>query len=181
MNFLGIIGSLRKDSYNRMLFKAFGQVLPEGVNLNEAEIADLPLYNQDLEDDFPKSADKLKKAIEQADGIIFFTPEFNRTIPAPLKNAVDWFSRPYGKNSIAGKPVLVLGATVGNIGTALSQYNLKQALLYLDARVLGQPEFYLSAAQEKFSADGELTDEATKERLKKAIDTFVDFVKSNRS
>ncbi|TSC61102.1 MAG: NADPH-dependent FMN reductase [Parcubacteria group bacterium Gr01-1014_107] len=174
-SFIAIIGSLRKGSYNRMLYEAAKKLLPEKIDFKEIPIKNLPLYNQDLEENFPKEARELKDSVKKADGIIFFTPEFNRTIPAPLKNAIDWISRPYGKNSIAGKPVYVMGATVGGVGTALSQYNLKQALLYLDANILGQPEFYLSMAGQKFNTNGELTDELTKNHLKQAMERFVSY------
>ena len=175
MNFIGIIGSLRKDSLNRKVMNAASSLMPSGSTLEIVEIGDLPLFNQDLEAAFPAAALALKEKILKCDGVIFATPEYNRTIPAPLANAVDWISRPYGQNSFAGKPALVMSASVGAIGGALSNYALKQSLLHLNMRVLGQPEIFVGTAQSKFDASGQLTDATTKEMLTKALQIFADF------
>ena len=173
MNILGFVGSLRQGSYNKMLMQAFMGSLPAEARMEIAEIGNLPLYNTDLEADFPKEASKLKAKIKAADAIIISTPEFNRSISGVLKNALDWTSRPYGDNAWAGKRVLVVGASTGAIGTALGQYHLKQILLYLDARVLGQPEFYCGMAKSKFDANGKLIDEPTKEHITKALSALL--------
>lgn len=171
--FIAISGSLRKDSYNTHLLKAAQEVAGEGVHIEIFDISPLPFYSQDMEAPFPKDAQILKDKIESSDGVIFATPEYNRSIPGVLKNAIDWASRPWGKNSFTGKPVLILGASVASTSTALAQYHLKQVMNYLNAKVIGQPEFYMGPAQEKFDATGKLTDEHTKESLKKALDVLI--------
>lgn len=171
---VGIVGSLREGSYNRGLMNAFVAQAPEGAVITVAEIGDLPLYNQDLEQSaFPEAAQALKKQIEEADAIIIATPEYNRSVPGALKNAIDWASRPYGENSFDGKPVLVVGASVGPIAAALAQYHLKQIMLYLNARVIGQPEFYLGHAGDKFDAAGNLTDVDTKGYVDRALQALI--------
>src|SRR3989344_9169656 len=129
MKILGIVGSLRKNSFNRSLMNAFLAQKPEAVTMEIADISTLPFYNEDSESSFPESAQTLKTQIENADVVIIATPEYNRSVPGVLKNAIDWASRPYGKNSFSGKQVLVVGASVGPIGTALAQYDLNKMLL----------------------------------------------------
>lgn len=170
--FIAISGSLRNGSFNTNLLQAAIELAPEGVEIKMMEIGSLPMYNQDLEAAFPQEAQMLKDAIEGADGVIFATPEYNRSIPSVLKNAIDWASRPWGQNSFAKKPVLILGASVGPIGTAVAQNHLKTIMNYLDTHVVGQPEFYMGTAQDKFDATGKLTDESSREQLKKALETL---------
>jgi chromate reductase len=166
---IAVSGSLRKDSFNTRLLQEVVKFAPEGMEIEIFDIGGLPLYDQDLEQAFPVEVQKLKDAIKRADGIIIATPEHNRSIPSALKNAIDWASRPWGQNSFPGKSVLVIGASVGPIATAVAQQHLKQIMLYLDAHVIGQPEFYLGNVQDKFNDKGELTDEATKEHIQKAL------------
>ncbi len=174
---LGIVGSLRKESFNRKLMNAFQGQTPEGVTIEVTEIRDLPFFDQDIEQSaFPEVANAFKAKIEAADAIIIATPEYNRNIPGVLKNAIDWASRPYGKNSFDGKPVLVIGTSTGHIAAALSQYSLKQTMLYLNARLVGQPEFFLGMAGEKFDDSGALTDEKTKEHIDAAIAALLKLV-----
>ena len=168
-NLVAISGSFRKDSFNTNLLKAFKENAPEGMTIELLDYTDVPLYSQDDEAAFPAVVQAHKEKIQNADGIIISTPEYNRGIPGVLKNFIDYTSRPWGHNSWPGKHVLVTGASTGPIAAALAQYALKQVLTYLDARVVGQPEFYLGTAGEKFSADGTLTDEATKEYIVKAL------------
>jgi chromate reductase len=168
MNIVALSGSLRKDSFNTALLRALQALAPEGMQIEIVEIGNLPLYSQDEETAFPAVAQALKDKIETADGIIIATPEYNRSIPGVLKNAIDWASRPWGQNSFAGKPVLTMGVSVGKIGTAVAQSHLRQIMVYLDTKVIGQPEFYLGPAQELFG-EGGLTDEPTKELLAKAL------------
>ncbi len=168
-NIIGIVGSLRKDSYNRALMNAFVNQAPEGTNISIVEIDNLPFYDQDLEAEFPAEAKALKDKIEAADAIIVATPEYNRSFSSVLKNAIDWSSRPWGQNSFVGKPVLVVGASVGPIAAALAQADLKKVLLYLDAKVVGQPEFFLGLAGDKFDQSGNLTDEDTKSHIDSAL------------
>lgn len=168
MKVLGIIGSLRKNSFNRSLMNAFVAQKPEGATMELADIGTLPHYSEDLETDFPTSAQVLKSQIESADLIIIGTPEYNRSISGVLKNAIDWVSRPYGKNSFSGKKVLVVSASVGPVGGALAHYDLTKILLHLNATVFGQPEFFVGMAGTKFNAEGNLTDEKTKEYITSA-------------
>lgn len=166
---LVISGSLRAQSFNSSLARAAGDMVPEGVHVEYADISLLPLYNADLEGNFPAPAQVLKDQIESADGIIFVTPEYNRSIPGVLKNAIDWASRPWGKNSFARKHILVMGASNGPIGTAVAQQDLKKIMLHLDAQVMGQPELFVGVAQEKFNEQGELIDDKTKTRIAEGV------------
>lgn len=172
MNIVAISGSIRKDSFNTAVLRALQGLAPEGMQIEIAEIGNLPLYNSDDETAFPAAAQTLKDKIEAADGVIIATPEYNRSISGVLKNAIDWASRPWGKNSFAGKKVLTLGISVGKIGTAVAQSHLRQIMVYLDAHVIGQPELYLGPASELFDEEGNLTDAATKENLTKALETL---------
>ncbi len=170
MTILAISGSLRKSSYNTALALSLSELVPEGMAVTVADIAGIPLYNGDIEAAaFPPPAQAFKDAILAADAIVIATPEYNRSVPGVLKNAIDWASRPYGKNAFARKPVLVTGVSTGKIGTAIAQNHLRGILLYLDAQVLGQPELYLGPAKEIFDEEGNLADEPTRERLREAL------------
>lgn len=171
-----ISGSLRAKSFNTYLAQSLKKLVPEEVHIEYADISTLPLFNQDLETALPESATTLKQHIESADGVVLVTPEYNRSIPGVLKNAIDWASRPWGKNSFAGKPVLIMGASTGSIATAIAQQDLKKVMLYLDAKVIGQPEVYVGTAQDKFNEAGELVDEHTQDILKKAISTLMTWI-----
>ena len=176
-NIIGIVGSFRKESFNRKLMNAFIERVPEGAVLEVAEIRDLPFFDEDVEQSaFPEVANAFKAKIEAAHAVIIAAPEYNRNIPGVLKNAIDWASRPYGKNSFDRKAVLVIGASTGNIAAALSQYSLKQTMLYLNARLVGQPEFFLGVAAEKFDDTGALTDEQTKEHIDAAFAALLKLV-----
>lgn len=172
MNIVAISGSLRKDSFNTKLLHAMQELLPEDISLDVVSIGELPLYDGDLEEAFPKEAQALKDAISGADALVIATPEYNRSMSGVLKNAIDWASRPYGKNSFAGKPVLVAGVSSGKIGTAVAQSHLKQVLVYLDAHMVGQPELYLGPAEDIFNDDGTLVD-SMKERVKGALEALI--------
>ncbi|NQV92875.1 NAD(P)H-dependent oxidoreductase [Candidatus Kaiserbacteria bacterium] len=159
---IGIVGSLREKSINRGLMNAFKDSAPEGVELEIAQIDNLPLYSEDLDKNYPESALQLKSIIESADALIIATPEYNRSVSGVLKNAIDVASRPAKSNSFDGKPVLVISASPGGAGGAMAQYHLKQTLLHLNMTVIGQPEFWVGGAGDKFNEDGALTDENTK-------------------
>ena len=165
-----------------LVLEAVKELVPAGTTVEIVDIGSLPMFNQDVEASaFPADAQVLKDKIKAADGVLIATPEYNRSIPGVLKNAIDWTSRPYGQSAWTGKPVLTMGATGGTIGTALAQGHLKNILLYLDARVMGQPELYLTGITEKVNANGKLTDQNTREYLAKALTAFVGFVeKANR-
>lgn len=173
LKFIAFAGSIRKESYNRKLLKAAQELAPKNVEIEILDIADLPHFDEDLEKDFPEVAQNLKKRIEQTDGVLISTPEYNRSIPGVFKNAIDWSSRPFGKNSWAGKPVYVMGASIGGLSTAIAQSHLKHTLLYLDAHVLGQPELYMGNCTDKFDENGKLIHEGTRELLEKALQDFV--------
>ena len=177
MNIIALSGSLRKHSFNTSLLRAMQALAPEGAKIEIADIGHLPLYDQDAEAAFPAPAQELKEKIEAADAVIIATPEYNRSIPGVLKNAIDWASRPWGKNSFAGKPVLTVGASVGKIGTAVAQSHLRQIMVYLDAQVVGQPEVYLGPAQEIFDAEGNVIDAGTRDLLAKALITLIESAK----
>ena len=172
LKLVGFVGSLRASSINRMLMNALVELAPQaGLEIAVLEIGDVPHFNADLEAAMPAPAAALKKAVSESDGVVFVTPEYNRAMPGVLKNALDWLSRPYGQNSLAGKPVLVTGATSGGIGTSLAQYQLKQVLLYLDAHLMGQPELHIGGADKRFT-EGKLTDEKTEQFLLDALQKF---------
>ncbi len=173
-NILAFVGSLRKGSFNKGLMRAVVAAAPAEMKVTTIDFSWLPMFNQDMEAQFPAEIAELKNKIKAADGIIIATPEYNRSVPGFLKNMIDWTSRPYGDNAWAGKPVVVTGAG-GQISTALAQYHLKQIMLYLDARVLGQPELYVSASG-KFDESGNLTDEKTKEYIGRLWATFTKFI-----
>ncbi|MFZ1075772.1 MAG: NADPH-dependent FMN reductase [Minisyncoccia bacterium] len=172
MNIVAISGSLRKDSFNTAILRALQKIAPAGVRITIEDIQGIPFYNQDTESPFPASAQALKDKIAAADAVVIATPEYNRSIPGVLKNTIDWMSRPYGQNSFAGKPVLVLGVSVGKIGTAVAQSHLRQVLSHLDANLVGQPELYLGPASELFDEKGNLTHMPTKELLAKGLEVL---------
>jgi NAD(P)H-dependent FMN reductase len=171
MNIIALSGSLREKSFNTALLHAFQKLAPSDMQIEIADIGVLPLFNQDNEQEtnFPPEAQALKDKVLAADGIIIATPEYNRSMPGVLKNAIDWISRPWGKNSFVGKPVLTAGVSSGKIGTAVAQSHLRQVMLYLQTDVLGQPELYLGPGGELFDGEGNLTNESTKELLTKAL------------
>lgn len=170
-NYVAFSGSLRKDSHNTNLLKALQKLNPE-INIEISDISQFPLFNQDLEINYPANIQAVKDKILASDGVIFATPEYNRSISGVLKNAIDWLSRPYGTNPFDQKPALIIGASGGQIGTAVAQSNLKEILLFLNMKLQGQPEFYLAFANDKFT-NGELTDEKTIENLKGSLEAFL--------
>lgn len=137
------VGSLRKESFNLKLAKAIENFMPEGVNFEYADM-NLPLYNQDLDGDFPAKATELKQLVERADGVLFVTPEYNRSFPGVLKNAIDWASRPWGQSSFTGKPAAIVGASMGALGATQAQAALRNVALFLDMKLMGQPEVYFN-------------------------------------
>ncbi len=175
-----IVGSLRKDSYNLKLAKALATLGQNDFEAHIANISDLPLYNQDLESAFPEQAARLKKEIQEADAILFVTPEYNRSIPAPLKNAIDWASRPYGQSAFANKPAALCGTSPGAIGTAVAQNTLKHILHYLDMALMGSPEVYLQFKEGLIDNDGNISDQNTQTFLKGFVDKFVTWIQKHK-
>ena len=176
INIAVIVGSLRKDSLNRRLAKAAERLAPEGVAFKYVEIGDLPLYNQDNDTNPSAEVTRLKGEISSASGVLFVTPEYNRSFPGVLKNAIDLASRPYGQNSFAGKPAAVIGVSVGAIGTALAQQHLRNVLAYLDMPTLGNPEVFIQAKEGLFEADGSIGD-GSRKFLQAFVDRYVAWVK----
>lgn len=159
------IGSLSTESINRVLSQALISVAPDDLEFHEIGIGDLPLYNRDLDDDYPAEATALKQAIADSQAILFVTPEYNRSIPGALKNAIDWASRPYGENSFDHVPVGVIGASPGGIGTAVAQQDLRSILSFCNARQMTAPEAYIQFRPDAYGEDGEIKDGALKEIL----------------
>lgn len=151
-----IVGSLRKESINRKVAEAVAKAAGERARFEFIEIGDLDLYNQDKEAAWPERWTRLKNEVEAADAVLFVTPEYNRSFPGVLKNAIDIASRPWGKSSFAGKPAGVIGASIGKIGTAMAQQHLRNVLSYLDMRVLHQPEVYVQAGMDGSLDEGTL-------------------------
>jgi chromate reductase len=143
-----VVGSLRKESFNRKLANAPVKLAPTEFSFNELQIGNLPLYNQDDDENQADSVKRLKKEISAAHGLLFVTPEYNRSMSGVLKNALDNASRPYGQNAWAGKPAGIVGASIGAVGTALSQQHLRNVLAYLDVPTLGQPEAFIHVTKE---------------------------------
>ncbi len=173
-----IVGSLRKDSYNRKLAQALIRLAPLDFSFKIAEIGDLPLYNQDDDDHPAKSVKRLKAEVAAAKGLLFLTPEYNRSISGVLKNALDHASRPYGQSAWAGKPAGVLGASVGVLGTALAQQHLRAILSYLDVPTMGQPEAYVKVEATLFDADGNIG-EGSRSFLQGWMDHYTAWIKKN--
>ena len=169
-------GSLRKESYTTKLVKAFGRFAPENVVLNIVEIGRLPLLNEDLEKKLPPSVKVLHREIEQADAILLATPEYNRSYSPVLKNALDWGSRPEGKNKWDTKPVAIIGCTPYALGAFGAQNHLRQVVMYLNMYPLQQPEFYLGTVGEKFNGRGTLTDETTCNKIKEFWAAFTNWI-----
>ncbi len=173
-----LVGSLRKESFNLALAKGIESLAPEGVNFVYADM-NLPLYNQDLEADFPAKAMELKKVIEQADGVLFVTPEYDRSFSGVMKNAIDWASRPWGQSSFAGKPAAIVGASIGALGASQAQSQLRSVLIYLDMKVMGQPEVYFNAST-GLDEHGQIAAES-REFVKGFAEAFVAHVRSAAS
>lgn len=174
MNILGIAGSLRAGSLNRQLLEAAVEVSPTGVSWTIAKLGEIPLYNGDLdtEDSKPSAAKALQQQIADADGLFIVTPEYNYGIPGVLKNAIDWVSRPAYKSVLAGKPVAIASVSMGPVGGARAQAQLKEVLLGVLAKVHPAPELTVGGAGSKF-ADGKLTDEKTIASLTRLVTDFV--------
>ncbi|MFI5446094.1 NADPH-dependent FMN reductase [Polaromonas sp. UC242_47] len=174
-----VVGSLRKDSFNKKLALALAKLAPSDFLFEQVRIDDLPLYNQDDDGHPAEQVKRLKSHILESQGLLFVTPEYNRSMPGVLKNAIDHASRPYGQSAWAGKPAGVIGISVGAIGTALAQQHLRNVLAYLDVPVLGQPEAFVQAKEGVFNADGSAGD-GIKKFLQGWMDAYVAFVKKPR-
>ncbi|HRO03266.1 MAG TPA: NAD(P)H-dependent oxidoreductase [Terricaulis sp.] len=169
-----IVGSLRKGSFNRQLAEALSKLARPRLDLQIVEIGDLPLYNQDDEAALPAPVERFKREIEAADAVLFVSPEYNRTFSAALKNAIEWGSRPWGKNSWAGKPGAIIGATPGAVGAAQAQSHLRSIAPILGVALLAQPEIYLNYREGQI-VDGEIADEGVAGLLSGWVESFADW------
>ena len=170
------VGSLSRRSINRTLSKALIRLAPHDLEFQEIPIKDLPLYNHDFDDNYPPEAKALKEAIASVDAVLFVTPEYNRSIPGPLKNAIDWASRPWGDNSFTHKPSAMIGASIGPIGTAVAQQNLRSVLSFCNSPQMNAPEAYIQFKPGLFTDDGEVTDENVAQFLRDFMHEFRNFV-----
>jgi chromate reductase, NAD(P)H dehydrogenase (quinone) len=174
---LGICGSLRKSSYNRAALRAASELLPDGMSLILAEIADIPLYNEDVRQaGFPPPVQRLREAIAAADALLFATPEYNYSVSGVLKNAIDWASRPPDQ-PFNGKPVAVMGASAGLWGTSRAQYHLRQSCVFLNMLPINKPEVLIAQAQNKFDAEGRLTDQTTRDLIAQLLVALRDWAR----
>ena len=170
------VGSLSSTSINRELSKVLIRLAPEDLEFTEIPIGNLPLYSPDYDANYPSEAIALKDAIHQSQAVLFVTPEYNRSIPGALKNAIDWASRPWGQNAFDHIPAAVIGASIGQIGTALSQQSLRAVLSFCNARQMTAPEAYIKFTPELFPGDGEVTEESTKAFLANYMAEFRDHI-----
>lgn len=172
-----VVGSLRRESFNRQLAQALISLAPADFTFEFLDIGNLPLYCQDYDADYPEVARQFKQHIEAADGLLFVTAEYNRSIPGVLKNALDWGSRPWGTNSWAKKPGAVAGTSPGATGTALSQQHLRNVLAYLDVATLAQPEMFIKHNASAIDANGAIVNDDTRKFLQAFMDRYVAWVK----
>lgn len=178
VNIIAVVGSSRKESINLKLFNAIKKLAPAEADINLVEISQLPLFNQDDEANPPDVVKQFKAKIEAADGVLFITPEHNRSFTASIKNAMDWGSRPYGSNSWDKKPSAVTGATGGMVGTFGAQNHLRQVAVGINTYMMANPQVYFTGAYEKFNDQGELIDDDSAEVIKNFAASFVDWVKT---
>ena len=170
---LGFAGSLRKGSYNRALLRVAAELMPKNAVFEVFDLAGIPLFNQDLETQPPEEVKVFKAKVKAADAILIATPEYNYSIPGVLKNAIDWASRPYPDNAFDEKPVAIMGASTGMLGTARAQYHLRQCFVFLNIHTVNKPEVMVNYAPEKFDADGRLKDEKARRLIGDLIESLI--------
>jgi len=174
---LGIAGSTREASFNRAALRAAQSLVPDRATLETFDIKGLPGFSQDDEANPPAQVVEMKKKIRSADAILLVTPEYNYSVPGVLKNAIDWASRPYGDSAWAEKPVAIMGASVGTLGTARAQYHLRQMFVFLNMFAVNQPEVMISSAHKHFDDQGNLTDETAKKLIRQLLEELVGLTK----
>ena len=177
ISILGFAGSLRKGSFNHLALRAAQNLLPDNASLEIFDINGLPGFNQDDEANPPEKVIDLKSRIRNADAILFVTPEYNYSVPGVLKNAIDWASRPYGDSAWTGKPVAVMGASVGALGTARAQYHLRQMFVFLNMYAVNQPEVMISNAHKRFDDQGHLIDEVAQKLIRQLLEELVSWTR----
>jgi len=173
------VGSLRKESLNRKLAKALEELAPSSLKLDIVEIGQLPLYNQDFDEDPSPVYVEFRARVRAADGVLFVTPEYNRSVPGALKNALDVASRPYGQSAWNGKPGAVISASPGAIGGFGANHHLRQSLVFLNVPAMQQPEAYIGGADKLFDASGKLANDGTRKFLQQFIEAFANWVAIN--
>jgi chromate reductase, NAD(P)H dehydrogenase (quinone) len=181
ISILGIAGSLRKGSFNKALLRAAVELAPGNARLEIFDLDGIPPFNQDLESQPPDKVREFKEKIKKADAILIVTPEYNYSIPGVLKNAIDSASRPYGDNPWNGKPVAVMGASTGMLGTGRAQYHLRQSFVFLDMYPLNKPEVLIPFVEQKIDQNGRLTDEKTREKIRELLVALIAWTKRLRS
>ena len=175
---VGLVGSLRKDSFNRAIMNEAVKLSPADAEIEIVGI-DLPLFNQDLENDLPEAVKNFKQKIEAADAVLVATPEYNYSVPGVLKNAIDWGSRPYGQSCFEGRPVGVMSASIGMLGGSRAQYHLRQSFVFLDMRPLNRPEVMVPNAADKIE-NGEIKDAETKEKIGELVSALIAKAKESK-
>ncbi len=181
MVILGIAGSLREASFNRAALRAAQELVPDGARLDTFDLNGIPVFNQDDESQPPAKVTDLKEQVRAAGAILIVTPEYNYSIPGMLKNAIDWASRPYGDSAWTGKPVAIMGASVGALGTARAQYHLRQCFVFLDMYPVNQPEVMISNAHKAFDKDGKLTNETSRKLIAELLEALVNWTRRLRN
>jgi len=171
-----IVGSLRKESFNLKTAKAMMAMAPESLEMSFLDIKGLPWFNEDLEGNPPKEWETLREGIQKADGLLFFTPEYNRSVPGVLKNAIDVGSRPYGENSWNGKPAAIVSVSIGNISGFGANHHLRQSLTFVNVPTMAQPEAYIGGAAALFEDNGNLSDDSTRKFLTDYLAAFEKWV-----
>ena len=181
ISILGIAGSLRKDSFNKALLQVAAELVPEEARLEVFDLDGIPPYNQDLDSQPPDRVKEFKEKIKAADAILIVTPEYNYSIPGVLKNAIDFASRPYGDNAWNGKPVAVMGASIGMLGTARAQYHLRQSFVFLNMYPINQPEVMVPFVEQKVDQNGRLTDDKTRKKVRELLVALIAWTKKIKS
>jgi chromate reductase, NAD(P)H dehydrogenase (quinone) len=175
ISIVGFAGSLRKGSFNKAILRAAASSVPNNAELSIFDLEGIPPYNQDLEKEPPEKVKDFKSKIRTADAILISTPEYNYSIPGVLKNSIDWASRPYEDNVLEAKPVAIMGASIGMIGTARAQYHLRQCFVFLNMYPLNRPEVMVPFAHEKIDKDGKVTDSKTLEKIRELLVGLIDW------
>jgi len=174
-----LVGSLRKDSFNRKMAQALADLAGPALAFDYVEIGDLPLYNQDLDGNPPAQWKRIREQIRAAEAVLFVTPEYNRSVPGVLKNAIDVASRPYGQSAFDGKPAAVVSVSPGGIGGFGANHHLRQSLVFLNMPVLQQPEAYIGGAAQLFDASGKIAADGTRDYLRKLVEAFIRWIDRN--
>jgi chromate reductase, NAD(P)H dehydrogenase (quinone) len=177
LRILGIPGSLRRHSFNKALLNAAQELAPAGVRMEIFELEGIPLFNEDEEAKFPERVRQFKAAVKRADAVLFATPEYSKSVPGVLKNALDWAERPDGVNVFDAKPAGIMSASVGTLGGVRAQYHLRQVLVDLNMHPINRPEVFVGLAEQKFDPAGRLVDESTRKRVRLLLESLVEWTR----